>query len=101
VPGEGAMRTYGPLVLMFAAAAASASPEVPSKAAQPAEMKRPAPDAAPSERSPSERARRLLDEALVALTTARKLSSPDTDVMARFRTAAETARDSVPALLDY
>ncbi|TMA17728.1 MAG: hypothetical protein E6J85_16435, partial [Deltaproteobacteria bacterium] len=95
------MRSYGPLVLMFAAAAASAAPEVPTKAPPPAAMKSPASDAAPPDVSPSERARRLLDEALVSLTTARKLSSPDTDVIARFRAAAEMAKDSVPALFDY
>src|SRR4051794_22209752 len=98
VPEEEAMTMKGPLVLLFAAAAAGAAPEV-SRSAQGASS--PASDAAQAGPSARERARRLFDEALLALTTAQKLSSPDTDVIERFRAAAEAARDSVPALLDY
>src|SRR5207248_2974703 len=99
VPGEGAMRTYGTLVLIVAAAAGAAA-EVPARPApQAAPMKSPTSDVAPPGPSAGERARRLLDDALLALTTARRLGPPDSDVIARFRAAAEAAKDSAPALL--
>ena len=95
------MRTYGTLVLIVAAAA-GAAPEVSARPApQAAPMKSSTSDVAPPGQSAGERARRLLDDALLALTTARKLSPPDSDVIARFRAAAEAAKDSAPALLDY
>ena len=55
------------------------------------------PIAAPSA---GERARRLLDEALLAASSARKLDRAQ-DLVARFRPAAEAAPQSAPALLDY
>jgi Flp pilus assembly protein TadD len=48
----------------------------------------------------SEHARRLLDEAVLASVTARKLDVAQ-ELVARFRLAAEAAPTSAPALLDY
>ncbi|MFL5275772.1 MAG: tetratricopeptide repeat protein [Myxococcales bacterium] len=92
------MRTYGSLLLLFAASGAGAAPDVPAK---PAETAAVATKSDVQEPVPGERARRLLDEALLSLSTARKLNVLDTDVLTRFRAAAEAAKDSVPALLDY
>jgi tetratricopeptide (TPR) repeat protein len=92
------MRTYGSLLLLFAASGAGAAPEFPAK---PAEAAAVATKPAAPQPAAGERARRLLDEALLALSTAQKLNALDTDVLARFRAAADAAKDSVPALLDY
>jgi tetratricopeptide (TPR) repeat protein len=93
------MRTYGSLLLLFAASGAGAAPDVPAKPAEAAAMA--TKSAAAQEPAPGERARRLLDEALLGLSTARKLNALDTDVLTRFRAAADAAKDSLPALLDY
>ena len=99
------MSTYGSLVLLLAASAATAATEVPAKpapqAGQAAPMKSPVSAAAQAEMSSGERSRRLLDEALLALKAARKPGLLDGDVVGRFRAAADAAKDSVPALLDY
>jgi Flp pilus assembly protein TadD len=92
------MRTYGSLLLLFAASGAGAAPDLPAK---PAEAAAVATKSAAQEPAPGERARRLLDEALLGLSTARKLNALDTDVLTRFRAAADAGKDSLPALLDY
>src|SRR4051812_13407142 len=97
------MSTYGSLVLLLAASAATAATEVSTtsapQAGQNAATK--TSNAAPAQLSSGEKSRRLLDEALLALKAARKRGPLDGDVVGRFRAAAEEGKDSVPALLDY